>query len=415
MNKIFSLGYPQNTQSPSLYYNLLKNSSQQYRNEISDIYFSSPFIYETKDGNIIKYGDVMSITSSKDHDEYLFKIKNELGIDVSLTFNDVPPNPHIVGNKECFDSFINHIRYFYENGLRMCTISNTHMMATGVLQKEFPEMHWKNTVNNIVYEAQQVLDYHMLGYNTILLDRSLNRNIEELRNIKKLQERYKFKTSLLVKEGCMPSCPFKVEHDDMGSTVGQGYYWDNHAEVSCPVWRNDATINNLPRIGTDLVTLDSDTWNEFNDLVDIFKYSGRTGNIEGLLQGESEYKFVWSLSPESSRYTRGQNVFETKDVEDVVFAESFKHIVDNNHKPVSMWFSATAVPVGMKNSSEEEVDAIGKKHTITTKKGESLNKILKTCKNACYDCHACEKVYGIKSFDSLIELNRDSLIDVTTN
>ena len=81
-----------------------------------------------------------------------------------------------------FDKFIGE---FYERGLRMCTIGNIHLMGTGHLQKNFPDMKWKNTVNHIVANPQQMVDMHSLGYNLIQFDRSLNRNLRELKRMSK--------------------------------------------------------------------------------------------------------------------------------------------------------------------------------------------------------------------------------------
>ena len=39
-----------------------------------------------------------------------------------------------------------------------------------------------------------------------------------------------------------------------------------------------------------------------------------------------------------------------------------------------------------------------------TPKGRGLSKILSTCKNRCWDCHACEKVFGMEPFNSALEL-----------
>ena len=40
------------------------------------------------------------------------------------------------------------------------------------------------------------------------------------------------------------------------------------------------------------------------------------------------------------------------------------------------------------------------------KKAAALNKTLLTCKNQCYDCHACERVFGYEDFDTLLELEK---------
>ena len=101
MSVKFSLGYPQFTKDPSYYYTLLKNSSQEYKDEISDIYFSVPFKY---DG--VSYGDCMSATSLEEHTKYLLKINNELNVKISLTFNEIPADPRIITTPEIFDAFI---------------------------------------------------------------------------------------------------------------------------------------------------------------------------------------------------------------------------------------------------------------------------------------------------------------------
>jgi len=232
--------------------------------------------------------------------------------------------------------------------------------------------------------------------------------MDELRRIKKLQEKYDFKTSLLIKEGCMPSCPFKTEHDDMGSTLGQGYYWNNHATVSCPTWRFSGEASDLPRIGTDLIAVDSETWEEFADLVDIFKYSGRTGSILGLIEDVENYKFVWGLLEPRSRYSHSPNVLEAEKDGTYAVMDSYKSIVENDCKPLTSWFSAMVVKKDYDNMNDTELcDKLGDKYIFTSRKGMSLNKVLKTCKNRCYDCHACEKVFGIEKFDSLIQVNRN--------
>ena len=45
-----------------------------------------------------------------------------------------------------------------------------------------------------------------------------------------------------------------------------------------------------------------------------------------------------------------------------------------------------------------------------TSSGEKLLDTLKTCKNECYDCHLCEKVFGVEPFDSLVELQGNDTI-----
>lgn len=172
----------------------------------------------------VSYGNVMGVEASDEQVDNLFRIQEEFGIEISLTINqlNIPVEVFYSNNNRVLDAFLDWLQQFYDRGLRSCTLANNHMMKAGFLQDRFPEMKWKNTVNQQVSTAQQVLDYLYLGYNIIQLDRSLNRNMDELKRIKRVVENYKKKnperhvtTSLLVYEDCLPSCPFKREHDDV--------------------------------------------------------------------------------------------------------------------------------------------------------------------------------------------------------
>lgn len=411
--KIFSLGYPSFTKDPSLYYNLLKNSSQQYRDEIYDIYFSYAYRYEWEGEERI-FGDVMGATISDAHLDYIFKIQDELGISISLTFNETYPHRELTSSLKVFGGFVEHLRKFYDRGLRSCTISHVHMMALGVLQKEFPEMKWKNTVNHIVVNPQQIVDLHLLGYDVINLDRSLNRDMNMLRQMQKVRKKYpNLILSLLVSEGCMPHCPFKVEHDTMNKNIGWSY-WDEHGQVSCVKWRHQE-YNNLPRIGTEMVWADKATFNEYAELVDYFKFSGRMGSLPSPNPEWGPQKLTWSNVAHIKGQSFGAEYWNLNElIEDprpeikYAFADSFSELMNNTYDDAVISNFRLHRYAGVNKPSElEDSEWIDSQTVWGTKKGKSLNHVLKTCKNECWDCHACEKTFGIEPFDSLIEVNRD--------
>ncbi len=199
LSKRFSEAHFDDWEDSSLFYEMLKNSSQQFRDEIYDIYFGKIFrynyqgreIYENgeKNHNVV-YGNVMGVEASDEQVNNLFKIQKEFGIEISLTINqlNVPVEIFYSKNDHVMKAFLDWLQEFYERGLRSCTLANNHVMRSGILQKRFPQMKWKNTVNQQVSNAQQVLDYLYLGYNIIQLDRSLNRNMAELKRIKEVVE-----------------------------------------------------------------------------------------------------------------------------------------------------------------------------------------------------------------------------------
>lgn len=410
-NKKFSLGYPSFSKNPAIFYETLKNSSQQYRDEIFDVYFSDPYKYEFQ-GKQYAYGDVMGAPLNQENIDYLLKIQNELGIPISLTFNETYPNRELTDDKAVLEGFIKHIQKYYDLGVRSCTISHVHLMALGILQFKFPEMMWKNTVNHIITKPQQLVDYHLMGYTVINLDRQLNRDMGMLREMQKVRKKYpNLILSLLVTEGCMPNCPFKVEHDTMGGKNPGWSYWDNHANVSCLKWRHQE-YNDLPRIGTEMIWGDKKTFDEYADLVDYFKFSGRNQNLQDAENGEPQ-KFIWS----NVAHIKGQNfmagfhefdkIIENGNVK-YAFFDSFTDMMETvgEKTVISNWRHTRYCSVKYA-PNWERVDEIDADTIWRSKKGKALNQVLKTCKNECWDCHACERTFGAEDVDSLIEVNRD--------
>ncbi len=409
-NKKFSIGYPSFSKDPSIFYETLKNSSQQYRDEIFDVYFSDPYKY-TFQGREYAYGDVMGAGLNQENIDYLIKIQNELNIPISITFNETYPNRELTDDPEVLHGFIKHLQKYYDLGVRSCTISHVHLMALGILQHKFPEMLWKNTVNHIITKPQQVVDYHLMGYDVINLDRSLNRDMDMLRAMQPLRKKYpKLILSLLVSESCMPDCPFKVEHDTMNKNVGWNY-WDHHGNVSCKVWRHQE-FNDLPRVGTEMVWGDKKTFDEYSDLVDYFKFSGRMQSLPNASSGKPQ-KFIWS----NIAHIKGQNFLATyHDFDNVIkdevnkwaFFDSFTDMMNTvgDTTVISNWRHIRYCDVNTK-PDWKHVEWIDQQTVWRQKKGKALNIVLKTCKNECWDCHACEVAFGAPKIDSLIEINRD--------
>ena len=406
--KRFSIPHFDNCSSADFYYQAIKNSAQQFRDEVYDIYFGKIFRYKYQErefNNIyadvhhINYGNVMGVEASDEQVDCLFKIQKEFGIEISLTINqlNIPVEIFYSKNNRVLGAFLDWLQGFYDRGLRSCTLANNHIMRSGLLQQRFPEIRWKNTVNQKVSTAQQVLDYLYLGYNIIQLDRSLNRNMDELKRIKEVVENYKnrnspkyVKTCMLVWEDCMPSCPFKREHDDIQIYFKEFKYWDSHlGAITCKKWRESIGTGIIPRLGTNCFWASAGTFKEYASLVDIFKHSGRLADLTSF-QGQGDFQFGWLLKnfpvALKNRYA----------------AKSFTDVVENELEPIHLWYPIPAVSSNYKLDIEEiKKDLKGK--FFTSPEIKQLEQQLKNCKNQCYRCHLCEKVYGLPEFDSLIE------------
>jgi hypothetical protein len=379
---------------------VVKNSSQQFRDEIYDIYFGKVFRYRYHEQEVwdnrrvaheVAYGNVMGVEASDEQVDNLFKIQEEFGIEISLTINqlNIPVEIFYAKDDRVLDVFIDWLRRFYDRGLRSCTLANNHMMRAGFLQKQFPEMKWKNTVNQQVSTAQQVLDYLYLGYNIIQLDRSLNRNMDELKRIKDVVEKFKskyperyVKTCILVWEDCLPSCPFKREHDDLQIYLRQINYWDSHlGALTCNRWTDMKGASVLPRAGTNCCWSSVSTFNEYAELVDIFKHSGRLSNL--VLEGSDNLQFGWLYDERAA-------------------ISSFSEILAEKLEPIHLWILGTGF-FSQLTTDIKEIAGHLSGNIWMTDEGKKLEQKLKNCKNQCYNCHLCEKSFGIQNTDSLIE------------
>jgi hypothetical protein len=387
----------------NFFYTIIDNADQSYRDEIADIYFGKSFHYKFAGTNRC-YGDVMGKEDTDKQIDNLFKIQEKYDIPASLTLNQEIHPTEILTNDFIRNNFIKWIGKFYERGLRMCTIGNIHLMATGHLQKNFPEMKWKNTVNHIVANPQQMIDLHSLGYELIQLDRSLNRNLRDLRKMSKVAKNRGITTYLLASEGCMPFCPFKDEHDIVqpwiGSTQGKNYFL-TLADISCNKWRFKSPSGQLPRIGINCVWDTNERFDMYNELVDVFKFSGRLQKIDSWVQPQS--RAVWS--------------YIDKEKEVIFIGKCFEDVYNNGQGMLSNWDGLGFVTIdpseekdyflGYSGVNERTIEYFNKlEHAYKTEAGIKMCEALPNCKNQCYDCHLCEDAYGFEHFDSLAQINR---------
>jgi len=362
-----SLAHTDSTYSGKLFYECFKNNSDKFISEIDDIYFGKEFIYD--DGlKYLTYGNVMGVSASDEQIEYLFKIQDEFNISISLTLNAMNAPLDLLYDKEVLKAFMKFIKVYYDKGLRVITISDIHLMKTGILQKQFPLLRFKNTVNHKISDTQSFVNFANLGYDYIQLDRSLSRNISELKKIKKENEKYKKKLYLLASEYCMYNCPFKDEHDLINEQLQDSHFYFNDkfklSHISCDNWRS-SKASQLPRIGVDIILKDEKMADDYLCYIDVFKMSGRMVNLDTELRDSQKMFFC------------GYDSLEDKlrnDIEKSRFYISYRQ------------------------------RGVVKENIYSTKDGQNLLDILTNCKNQCYDCHKCEDVFGMEHFDTLIDI-----------
>ncbi len=389
----------------STFYHVMKNADPRYIANIHDVYFGKFFYYEYN-GQQKRCGNPMGVEASDEQVEYLFKLQEELGIEISLTFNTVEVPHEVVFDPTITRQFVEWIGSYYDRGMRSCTMSSEHIMRTGLLQERCPDMRWKSTVNQIVADAQQFIDYAYLGYNTINLDRSLNRNLKELKRIKKAQDylnsknpKKKVLTSLLVAEACIYNCPFKKEHDSVGEVISTAYF-NSYGDLSCNAWRSVPEFAASPRSGINIVANEAATFKQYEGLVDIFKFSGRFTHPSHFPADAQHLKAVWYYARNTSKFKQASS-----GVGETIFAHEYQEIIDNNLSPIHDWIPGW-IDTRYTTDDWRSTYTPYTDNVWSTAPGQKLEKLLLNCRSQCWDCHECEHVFGMQEIDSALQMRK---------
>ena len=409
-NGRFSVGHYDQFHGPheKTFYTMMRNADPRFLANIHDIYFGKYFNY-VYNGHNKRCGNPMGVEASDEQVDWLFQLQEETGIQISLTFNTIEVPHEVAFDRNITMQFVEWIGSYYDRGMRSCTISSEHIMRTGMLQERCPDMRWKSTVNQIVADAQQFIDYAYLGYNTINLDRSLNRNLKELKRIKRAQDYLNSKnptkkllTVLLVAEACIYHCPFKKEHDSVGEVIGTQYF-RGPADLSCNGWRALEGFADTPRSGVNIIANDNTTLEEFAELVDVFKFSGRLSTAKFMPPPEEaeNIKAAWYYNKSPS----GKFIQSASEVNETVYANDYNEIVENNLTPMHNWIPGW---IDTRHTKEDWQTTYRPDTGIwSTEPGKRLEKLLLNCRSQCWDCHECERTFGIQDLDSALQIRKN--------
>ena len=358
--KVFSI--PLNPKLNQEQYIEFVNFLNQYKDYINDVYFTcriAPFMQDAM-------GDLFVL--DEDYDvaiqQALF-VQEHTGVPVSATFN----NTQIPPTQQNLDIFIKSFKPLYDKGVRTVTIPHTHWVATGQIQRAFPELFIKNTILRDVRVAAEVVNLAKAGFDYINLDRDLMRDTDTLMRFVEAKKWIKthlgkdIQYSLLANEGCIGNCPMMVEHFEYNNSRNSGtdaqYFNNPISRVSCPKWDvDDPSVHlktaNIPPWRED--------WDELLNVrgIDVFKMHGR----EAI----------------SRLYETMDIVKRWADNEEILFDNFTNYLEDNNlkEKPILAW-----------------------------------RKKIKNCKFDCWECHFCDDIYKVKSdidHTSLVKHTSDSII-----
>ena len=339
------------------------NFCREYKDLIYDLYFTCrmpPFIQDAMGDVIVSdpYGPV----------ENALHMQEQLGIKISATFNNIQVKP----TQQNLDLFIQNFAQLYESGVRIATIPHTHWMATGQIQKAFPDLLVKNTILRNVTRPNEIAKLAEAGFHYINIDRDLMRDRDTLIRMKQAADKYDVVLSLLGNEGCLGNCPMMDEHyhfnnsrmnmsgvikDDQQHRLARRskgsfesapqYFNDPISRVSCPKW--DYEDPSTPLKTADIPPWKED-WDELLNYVQVFKMHGRESNAR-----------VYETMDIIKRYANNEEfLYDSFDWYGPAGRKELSFV--DNSKPIKLW-----------------------------------REKIKNCKFDCWDCNYCDQVYEAKS------------------
>lgn len=309
---------------------------------INDIYFSDN-----------AFGSARALSLKPENYSELYELREKYGIKLQYLING---NYYSNEFYEELDKVLAHIKQVDPD---IVCMNNTYVMrdhlfmsALRNVRNDGKPLEVKNSVNNIPRTLKDVMFLvEVLSIRSIIVDRSLNRNLDELKKIREYCNSLNIPITMLINEGCIVDCLWKNIDDMM---IAQTNEKSNmkvinivHQKLGCTDYFEEKPQQYLKTAFTLPNNLQ-----KFDDLVDIYKLAGRGVPIEKWLKLTKAYMYEDSSA-------QLKDLFSTKP------------------------------PNILMNTSADELTDVG------------FNKVTENCKNVCgTECTLCDDVL-IKLFPRL--------------
>jgi collagenase-like PrtC family protease len=309
---------------------------------INDIYFSDN-----------AFGSARALSLKPENYSELYELREKYGIKLQYLING---NYYSNEFYEELDKVLDHIKQVDPD---IVCMNNTYVMrdhlfmsALRNVRNDGKPLEVKNSVNNIPRTLKDVMFLvEVLSIRSIIVDRSLNRNLDELKKIREYCNSLNIPITMLINEGCIVDCLWKNIDDMM---IAQTNEKSNmkvinivHQKLGCTDYFEEKPQQYLKTAFTLPNNLQ-----KFDDLVDIYKLAGRGVPIEKWLKLTKAYMYEDSSA-------QLKDLFSTKP------------------------------PNILMNTSADELTDVG------------FNKVTENCKNVCgTECTLCDDVL-IKLFPRL--------------
>ncbi|ODS42916.1 MAG: hypothetical protein MSIBF_06555 [Candidatus Altiarchaeales archaeon IMC4] len=129
-----------------------------------------------------------------------------------------------------------------ENDLDAVTLANPLFIQK--IKKEFPEIEINASVISRIDSVQMAIFFDKFGADVIIPDRDINRDLGLLKEVK---EAVDCELKLMVNEGCLFKCPYKIFHDNWISHASKELINRNQDRLAQPEIKNCSSIFKIDR------------------------------------------------------------------------------------------------------------------------------------------------------------------------
>jgi collagenase-like PrtC family protease len=268
----FSLPYVPNI------HDYISTLSTKQVSAVSDIYFSDTRLnpsnrfawYDDPDIEDTKWCELLLIQET-------YGIHAHYVINPSVWNNDVYSGSGMVEFKKILDKV-------WEKGVRWLTINNPLLLRQPEFRNDIPPFKLKLSINNHISTLEEVQFMHETNsINHVILDRTINRDLDELIRIHRWTSERDITLTLLAQEGCITKCQWKTVCDNMISTFNHHDLHEVndtqniHSLNLCTKYYNDrpeAILKSPWLLPSSLV--------HYRQYIDYIKLAGREKSIDSL-------------------------------------------------------------------------------------------------------------------------------------
>jgi hypothetical protein len=231
--------------------------------QINDIYFSDN-----------RFGSARALELDETMLTELYTIRNKYGIKLHYLING---NYYSNESYEKVHEIIEHIK---DIDVDILTMNNTYLLRDwqfiDIIRNCRPnKVEIKNSVNNLPRTVKDVVFLvEVLKVDHVVVDRSLNRNLDELKKIRSYCQEHNINITMLVNEGCIVDCLWKNIDDMM---IAQTNKQSNMKVIEIVHNQLGCTDYFAEKPGEYLKTAFTlpNNLSKFDGLVDIIKLAGR--------------------------------------------------------------------------------------------------------------------------------------------